>query len=342
MTREEGIREVFGGPSHVVILGAGASIASDLDNPEPSGKKLPSMDNLIDLVGLADIVTAAVPGGEHENFEALYSRIYTENPHSPVLAEVEKRIYSFFSSLTLPPTPTIYDYLLLALRPKDLIATFNWDPFLYQAFSRNRKIADMPQLAFLHGSVSVAYSSETGEGVPAIWASEAASGKYLPTRLMYPVTKKDYNKDKFIAGEWHRLKGWMERAQRVTIFGYGAPDTDVEAMELISAAWGDSSTRRQEQIELIDIQNPDVLRQRWGKLIFEGHDDICSDYFGSILALFPRRTGESFIQQFQPSTEAEAFQENNPVPNRFDTLTEMWQWHRPLIEAEQRLEAENT
>ena len=39
MTREEGIQTVYGGPSNVVILGAGASIASTIHNPEPSGVK---------------------------------------------------------------------------------------------------------------------------------------------------------------------------------------------------------------------------------------------------------------------------------------------------------------
>jgi hypothetical protein len=59
MTREEGIQTVYGGPIHVVILGAGASIASTIHNPEPSGKKLPSMDNLIDVVGLRQILDSA-------------------------------------------------------------------------------------------------------------------------------------------------------------------------------------------------------------------------------------------------------------------------------------------
>ena len=53
MTKEEGIEQVFGGGGHVVILGAGASIASTLRNPERHGKLLPSMDNFIELVGLS-------------------------------------------------------------------------------------------------------------------------------------------------------------------------------------------------------------------------------------------------------------------------------------------------
>lgn len=55
-TKEDRIKTVYGGGGHVVILGAGASIASTFRNPEPSGKRLPSMDNFIDLVGLSDIV----------------------------------------------------------------------------------------------------------------------------------------------------------------------------------------------------------------------------------------------------------------------------------------------
>lgn len=38
MTKEEGIEQVYGGGGHVVILGAGASIASSLRNPEKNGK----------------------------------------------------------------------------------------------------------------------------------------------------------------------------------------------------------------------------------------------------------------------------------------------------------------
>jgi hypothetical protein len=46
----------MGGGRHVVILGAGASIATTFRNTEMNGKKLPSMDNFIEIVGLADIV----------------------------------------------------------------------------------------------------------------------------------------------------------------------------------------------------------------------------------------------------------------------------------------------
>jgi hypothetical protein len=139
MTREEGIETVYDGPSHVVILGAGASIASTIHNPEPSGKKLPSMDNFIDVVGLREILDSVDGDCPTGNFEEIYSCLYTKDPNSRTIQEVGQKVFDYFSDLRLPDTPTIYDYLLLALRPKDLIATFNWDPFLFQAFLRNRR-----------------------------------------------------------------------------------------------------------------------------------------------------------------------------------------------------------
>ena len=241
--------------------------------------------------------------------------------------------------MALPSTPTIYDYLLLALRPRDLVATLNWDPFLYQAFLRNRHFAGMPHLSFLHGSVSIGYSSEDHKAGPAGWISKATGHEYVPTRLLYPVTQKDYNRDEFSTREWDRLKWWLEQAKRITIFGYGAPGTDVEAMKLMTGAWGDPGHRNMEQVELIDVQPEDVLTQRWTRFIYPGHSDYCTSYFESVLAFFPRRTGESYMHQFVSSTIAEALQAPNPIPERFDTLEAMWEWHRPLIEAENKHDA---
>lgn len=329
MTREEGIRRVYDGPSHVVILGAGASIASTLHNPEPSGRTVPSMDDFIDVVGLTDLVDAG------ENFEAAYSRMYTCDPRSSIVQEIERRVDDYFRDLRLPPTSTIYDYLLLALRPKDLIATFNWDPFLYQAFSRNRHVGGLPHLSFLHGSVAIGYSAEEHKAGPAgMFADPDCIHEFVPTRLLYPVTQKDYNSDEFISREWDRLKGWLEHAKRITVFGYGAPETDVEAIDLMSGAWGDPQQRNLEQVEVIDIQSEEIVTRRWKKFIHTHHYDYCTSYFQSSLSLFPRRSGERFMHQFLPTTPEEAFQEPNPIPEHFDTLEAMWDWHRPLIEAE--------
>jgi hypothetical protein len=45
-------------------------------------------------------------------------------------------VREYFAQLELPVEPTIYDALLLSLRDKDAVFTFNWDPFLFQAHLR--------------------------------------------------------------------------------------------------------------------------------------------------------------------------------------------------------------
>lgn len=77
-TREDEINEVHGVGTHVVLLGAGASIASTLRNPEKNKKKLPAMDNIVDVVDLQDIVARLSPSLRKlsQDFEKLYSELY--------------------------------------------------------------------------------------------------------------------------------------------------------------------------------------------------------------------------------------------------------------------------
>lgn len=189
-TIQDRIKTVMGGGGHVVILGAGASIASTFRNSEATGKKLPSMDNFIDIVGLTDIVQKLPKNLVAQNFEELYSKLHKDNSKSNEILEMKKRVYDYFKDMELPNEPTIYDHLVLALRPKDLIATFNWDPFLYQAFVRNNHVADMPYFAYLHGTVALGYSKEDKRSGPAGWYSKETKNYFEPTRLLYPVDQK--------------------------------------------------------------------------------------------------------------------------------------------------------
>ena len=336
-TKEDRIKTVFGGGGHVVILGAGASIASTLRNPEPNGKKLPSMDNFIDVVGLADVVDNLPENLKAGNFEKLYSNLHNDNPNSEEILEIERRVYNYFKDMKLPyNVATIYDYLVLSLRSRDLIATFNWDPFLYEAFNRNSAFADMPRICFLHGSVAIGYSREDKRCGPVGGYLRRDGGYLEPTRLLYPVAKKNYNDNEFISVEWKMVKFWlnMDSTKRVTVFGYGAPDTDVEAVELLNTAWGTADKRDMEQFEIIDIRPESEGVERWRNFIHSNHYDYENDYFSSSLARNPRRTFESYHQHNMPLTIDEAFSESNPVPKDIITLRELWDWHRPLVEAE--------
>ena len=56
MITQEEIEIVHGNGTHVAILGAGATLATTDRNPEKNDKQLPLMNNIVEVVGLEDIV----------------------------------------------------------------------------------------------------------------------------------------------------------------------------------------------------------------------------------------------------------------------------------------------
>jgi hypothetical protein len=134
---------------HVVVVGAGASIAA-YKHWGQSGPSLPSMQNLIDVLDLRNESEARGYSDDGMGFESFYDDLVTSGADPELRETIEKRTHGYFSSLELPAKPTIYDYLILSLRNKDLIASFNWDPFLLQAYRRNaiRGPQSLPEIAF--------------------------------------------------------------------------------------------------------------------------------------------------------------------------------------------------
>jgi hypothetical protein len=332
LSKDDLIRIVYDRGCHVVLLGAGASRAATLRNPERGGRNLPVMADLVDLVGLGDIVDRLPAELQALNFEDLYSRLHSQDPNSAAIQEIEQRVRDYFASMQLPDEPTIYDYLVCSLRGKDLIATFNWDPFLYQAWLRNTRF-QRPCLAFLHGNVAVGWSREDKLCGPVGMFVKTNGNELLPTKLLYPVTNKNYNDDEFIIMEWDRVRGWMrdQQTKRFTVFGYGAPRTDVEAMQLLSEAWGPVAQRNMEQLEFINRTPEDELRQQWSRFVHTHHFECHENYFKSSLANYPRRTIESWFHIYAPEVP---FVDSNPVPQDFTTLEQLWEWHEPLHAAE--------
>ena len=150
----------------------------------------------------------------------------------------------------------------------------------------------MPYLAFMHGNVALGYSKEDKRCGPAGWYSKATKNYFEPTRLLYPVVQKNYTQDEFISTEWDRVKGWLQEdsTKRVTVFGYGAPDTDVEAVSLLNTAWGTADKRNMEQFEIIDKRPEDEVLKRWGNFIHSHHYDYADNYFNSSFAFITRRS----------------------------------------------------
>lgn len=154
------------------------------------------MDNFIDIVGLNDLINLIPENLQAKNFETLYGSLHKHDPASETLVEIERRINDYFGNMQLPDEPTIYDYLVLSLRDKDLIATFNWDPFLYQAWVRNGEFTkDLPRLSFLHGNVAIGYSKEDKRCGPVGYQMRHDGGIFEPTKLLYPVEQKNYTDD---------------------------------------------------------------------------------------------------------------------------------------------------
>jgi hypothetical protein len=333
---ENALKPVYSDPSHLVILGAGASVASSLKNPEPNGKKLPSMLDFIEVVGLEDIVQSLPIEFDSENFEDVYSKLYEKDPQSDIINEIERRVSEYFISMKLPPEPTIYDYLVMSLRPKDVIATFNWDPFLYDAFWRNHTQTRLPWSIYLHGNVRIGHCvRDMRKGLVGTHCSKCKL-PFTPSKLLFPITQKNYSADPYMKTEWTAFADALKHSRLVTVFGYSVPKTDVEAIRLMSEAWGTSGDRNLEQFEIIDIQAEDIVYERWAKFIYPGHYDYSTDYFDSRLGLSPRRTAEVYMHKIHPSTAEEALRnERNPVPRNFTTLEEIWTWFDPLIEAEE-------
>ena len=90
-----------------------------------------------------------------------------------------------------------------------------------------------------------------------------------------------------------------------------------------------------EQFEIIDVRSEDEVTYSWREFIHTHHYDYCRSFFDSSLALYPRRTDEAYFCHYLPLTPEEAFVEENPVPQDFKTLKEMWDWFEPLIVKEE-------
>lgn len=334
VTKEQEIQQINIGKPHLFILGAGASLAA-FPNGDKYGKKLPLMNNFVETLSLQSLINKADSEFQSSNFEEIYSKLCSDPTTKQLRNEIEEKIYDYFSNLEISEVPTIYDYLLLSLREKDVIATFNWDPFLIQAYRRNGKYFKLPKLLFLHGNVEVGYCPN-GHIMGNIGQKCSHCDDFLiPTRLLYPIGEKNYHLDDFISRQWITLQDVLKHAFMITIFGYGAPTSDASAVELMKSAWGNTENRILEETEIIDIRNEEELRSLWDPFIHSHHYRIENNFFNSWIANHPRRSGEAYWNQF---IEAK-FIEDNPIP-QFNNMDDLWYWFEKLKVVEDKRKEE--
>lgn len=316
---------------HTVILGAGASIAMTILNKEKLGKKLPSMDNLVEVVELEDLLKSHSVDYEGKNFESLFEELKSEAKYNDLCNDIEKQIYSYFASMEISNDLTIYDYLIMSLSKNDAIATFNWDPFLIQALARcSRYTHNLPRLIHLHGNtgIGICYKDSI---VGHIWAKCGTCEDSLePTPLLYPIGKKDYTANPWLKDEWNTIQDYLKDSFYVTVFGYSAPVSDIEAKDLLLKVWKENRSQELAQMEIIDIRPHEELYDTWKDFIVRDHYSVTNNIFDSYLFRYPRRSCAAFFEMIcmlRPQKE-------NPFP-KFDTLPQLYSWVKHLIEEEE-------
>lgn len=279
---------------HLVVLGAGATMAA-IPNGDKEGRKSTTMLGFTKVLQLESLLKKVKLITDSDNFEDIFSELYVRSECESIRKELEMMVFEYFNQLTLPETPTIYDYLILSLQSKDCIATFNWDGLLVQAYERVSKLTDnLPQLIFLHGNVRARYCKVCHTTtIDSTGACPHCSSKTDYVQLLFPIKNKNYTSIESINHEWHIFFDYLSKCAYLTFFGYSAPKSDSEAVKAI--LYGFSQRNRMfDNVEIIDIKHIDEVNSTWHDFFTptRDHYHITSNFFDSSLAKSPRRTVE--------------------------------------------------
>ncbi len=318
---------------HVVLLGAGASIAA-LPLGDKHGRRLPVLANLVDVVGLRPMLEAE--GVRPEclgGFEALFDSLSSQSKYAALCQLIEARVRTFFSEIQIPDEVTLYDRLLAGLRSKDIIATFNWDPLLLQAYARNRHLQNLPRVVFLHGNVLLGFCEAHKKKGYATQTCSVCGAPLTPSPLLLPVKDKRYKEHPLLAAEWSELEHTLEYAYLFTIIGYSAPTSDAAAKALLHTAWNKNGTSELAEIEIVDIADKRELKRRWKDFIVRSHYHSMRSLTRSLISVFPRRSCDAFAWATLQMRPWEA----RPMP-RFRRLESLHRWVEPLVQEEVALE----
>ncbi|MBD5157185.1 MAG: hypothetical protein HDT13_06095 [Butyrivibrio sp.] len=313
---------------HVVIIGAGASIAAC--KIDKNGKEVPILKNIHNVLGLTyEIEQYDFSDEQMADFEKLFSDIYGKKEYVDLQAKLEHEVCDYFSKLVIPDTPTLYDYLILSLTEKDAIISFNWDPFLIQAYRRNIIVGNLPELIFPHGNsgVGLCYDCKLKGYANCLCPNCFKDLEQMP--LLYPIGKKDYNSKLIIKNEWNRARDVLSRAAGITVYGYGAPVTDIEAVELMKSANNISRMKDIAPFTIINLaSNEEEQRKKWSDFYDVDMMLYCNHFEETMLWNNPRVSLETLfdaILQQQPRHTEKPFK-------KYSTLKELQDFVKTITE----------
>ncbi len=304
---------------HVVILGAGASIAAcPIDK---NGQKVPALSNIHKTLGLTDMLSKYnFSLEEMADFEKLFSKINGKEDFVELQSILEVKVQQYFKKLQLPDNVTIYDYLILSLTSKDLIISFNWDPFLLQAYLRNISVGNLPQVVFPHGNVGVGVCYNCKKKGYVNYVCPTCGKPFSNMKLLFPVKHKNYNEEQVIKNEWTVAKNYLRQAAGVTIFGYGAPESDYEAYNLLKNSYLQSEMTYIAPFTIINLNSEkDTQLQKWSEIYDKKMIEFSENFQETMLWTSPRVSLETLfdaILQQRPREHINSF-------NDFNTLEEL-------------------
>lgn len=315
---------------HVIIVGAGASIAAC--RKDKNGMEVPLLRNIHKILGLTPVLERYIfSEAEMEDFELLYSSIHNKTEFAALTNLLEESIRAYFESLVIPDEVTYYDYLILSLTSKDAIISFNWDPFLLQAYQRNLCISNLPNLIFPHGNVGVGLcdACHIKGYANSLCPNCMKDLKNMP--LLFPVGEKNYNKQPIIKNEWDLAKDFLSKAAGITVYGFGAPETDTEALELMKSAYQESNVKEIAPFTIINLRREkDNQMRKW------------KDFISSRMVLFYEKIEESLLWQ-NPRVSLETLfdailqqhpRENSKPYKAFNNLKELQDFVKTINEYE--------
>lgn len=263
------------------------------------------------------------------NFEETYGSMYDSQEMVGIREEVEQRVRDYFSDLALPSTPTLYDYLLLGLRGKDFIATFNWDPLLFQAYQRNEHVGPLPTWATLHGNVAIGVCLADKRKGNVMTRCAKCQRPFEPVPLFFPIKDKDYTSDPLIKNEWEVTAHRLKYGYWLSIIGYRAPESDIGAIKLLNEPWRQNKWRELAEIEIVDVRPRDEVERAWQSFFVRNHYSVFKDWRKLEILRFPRRSCEALYAQSQMNHPWTV----NPIPLNLDLLS-VQDWIKPLLEEE--------